>query len=84
MIVFVVSLITIVDCWLMTKIPSYAAFVFPFCVITSRVYTPAGRFVNEKAFAVCKVVEGTRSINWSDTVLTFASITSRELSLTNI
>ena len=67
---FIVSLITIVGCWLITKIPSYAAFVFPFCVITSRVYTPTGIFANEKAFDVCEVaVEGTRSINWSDPFL---------------
>jgi hypothetical protein len=49
MMVFVVSLITIVGCWLITRIPSYAAFVFPFSVITSRVYTPAARFASEKA-----------------------------------
>lgn len=46
-------------------------------------YTPAGRFANEKAFVACEVVEGTRSINWSDTVLTFASIIYIEISVTN-
>src|SRR5918995_2328505 len=69
----VVSSITVNGCWPIAKIPSYAAFVFPFCVITSRAYTPAGRFVNEKAFDACGEVEG-RLITWLEAVLTFASI----------
>jgi len=72
----VVSLITIVGCWLITKIPSYAALVFHFCVVRSRVYTPVGRFANEKAFVARGVVEGLRSINWSDTVTSILCLTS--------
>ena len=72
-----------VGCWPITRIPSYATFVFPFCVIISRAYTPAGTLANEKAFVDCGEVEGTRSITWSDAVLTFASITLTELSVTN-
>jgi hypothetical protein len=34
---FIVSYIIVVGCWPITRIPSYAAFVFPFYAITSRV-----------------------------------------------
>ena len=48
----------------------------------SRVYTPTGKPATEKAL-VLVVVEGIRSINCPDTVLIFAPVTCKELSVAN-